>query len=126
MFANYGTCAEDSRCASSGHFIPHHPLSKGHGSGHRRCVFCLYRMASQCTIFHVPGGKKFSTLAILCLFTMIYSNNMDLYSAKMKKFSCGHPQRLPLLYVVYEYTHVVKPDILFRMLFWLSSFPSIA
>ena len=44
----------------------------------------------------------------------------------MKKFSCGHPQRLPLLYVVYEYTHVVKPDILFRMLFWLSSFPSIA
>lgn len=83
-------------------------------------------MVSQCTTFHVPRRKKFSTLAILCLFTEIYSNNMELYSAKVKKFSSGHSQRLPLLYVAYEHTHVVRPDVLFCVLLWLSSFSNVA
>jgi len=56
-------------------------------------------MASQCTVSYAPGGKRCSLLTILCMFIVRYPNNMELYSAKVKKISCHQPLRWPLLHV---------------------------
>lgn len=82
----------------------------------RQWLCCPYRMASQRTSSHAPGGKTPSLLATLCMLIVRYSNNMELYSAKVNKISCHHPLRRPLLHVGrYEYTRVVIPDNILQL-----------